>query len=257
MSDDESDMPHNRFKVKTSVSVRDRIIFDVESTETLIYMVKCAKTVLNVNYNYSTFCKMIRELVNVMEEEDLAPSLLCGMDELDKNDERTRSELVNKYIDQLLRFMAMKVLLSGGGIMDKSMIKKCPTEDKMGNKLFQLNPSLPIRESWKALMILPRTYADVCKAFGCDPMDYDNDAEDGFQGELSKDPWALECYKWTAKTYTHLYINRPPKMFWPEPKDPEEDVSLLNSFMSNVKTTLQRLTTGPNKEGIQNSVIMT
>ena len=225
-----------RYTYQQTVSVRDKIISDDESTETLIYMVGCAKNVLTSNYNYFTFRTMVAGLVLKIDEDDLEPSLFCAMDDLDKRDLEKRSKMVDCFINQLLRFLAMKVLLEGndretgsnGGIQERT--------DENGNKLLLLNPSIAVRECWKALLMLPLTYRDVCKAFGCDAIDYDEEVA-GFLGEESKGSWGRECYQWTIKTYTILYSIPPSKLFWPK-LPPEESDGLLTTLVTKLGESL-------------------
>ena len=214
------------FVFKQNASVRDRIIFDKESTETLIYMVKSAKNVLHSNHNYSTFHCMVAELVNALLEEDMLPSFFCGMDEEDRKDKRKRHVLVGKYIDHLLRFLAMQTLLNGSDYNSNRT-------DEFGNRMFQMNPSVAIRQCWKALMMLPVTYLDVCKSLGCDAIDYD-DEEIDFLGEKSKSEWGRECYEWTIRTHTNLYIIPPSRKFWPVLEAPDLDINLLGICFKNI-----------------------
>ncbi len=228
-----------QFEYKQSVSIREAIISDDESTETLIYMVQSAKNVLLTNYNYHTFRKMVAEIVIFLDEDDVAPSFFCGMDEMNQEDLERRSKMVNEFIDQLLRFLAMKVLLEGSspGPNDSRRKKNQEgiTKDKYGKPLFQLNPSRPIRECWKALLMLPLTYVDVCKAFGSDVIDYEEETA-GFRGEESKVEWGRQCYLWTIKTYTNLYVMPPSKVFWPKLELLEpEDEGLLSKLGASMK----------------------
>ena len=228
-----------RYAYKQTVSVRDKIISDDESTETLIYMVRCAKNVLTSNYNYFTFRSMVAELVLKIDEDDLLPSFLCtmSMDDVDKHDLKKRSKMVDCFIDQLLRFLAMKVLLEGSDGESGSNDGSQERTDENGKKLLQLNPSTAIRECWKALLMLPLTYRDVCKAFGCDAIDY-NEEVTGFLGEESKGSWGRECYQWTVETYTTLYINPPTKIFWPT-LPPKESDGLLTTFVTKLGESLK------------------
>ncbi len=226
------------FLVNQTMSIRDRIIFDEESTETLIYMVNCAKNVLKANYNYFTVRQMMLELINVMDEEEMMPPFLCGMDE-DKVDRNEREAMVDKYIDELLRFLAMRVLLATPPTEESEHDDR----EEMTSKLYQLNASVAIRESWKALLMLPHTYSDVCKALGVpSPLDYDEE-ESEFQGEASTSQWGRECYRWTLQTYASLYVVGPPKTFWPELEAhrQNENVSLMTTFMTKIATALQNM----------------
>mmetsp|Transcript_21950 Transcript_21950/g.32873 ORF Transcript_21950/g.32873 Transcript_21950/m.32873 type:complete len:278 (-) Transcript_21950:139-972(-) len=243
--------------IQQSISVRDRIILDDESTETLVYMVNCAKNVLSSNYNYYTMRRMMHELLNVIiDEEDYMPILstfLCGMgeEEVDPNSNKKRERLVDKFIDELLRFLAMKILLATNNTKEEYPIYNYDENDddntnreRIRCKCYQLNPSIMIRESWKALLMLPHTYVDVCKALGIStPIDYDDDEDDGFRGEASTSQWGRECYRWTLQTYANLYVVGPPKMFWPElePHVNMPNVSVVTEMVTKVATALQNM----------------
>ncbi len=203
------------FVLKKSISVQHRIISDDESSETVAYMTRCANKVLAANYNYQVFRQMMGEILNSKEEGDnLMPSFLCGMEDVDKENVKRRELMVDKLIDQLLKFLAMKVLLCDNvSSSNNSCFDEMHDEDCQSS--YRLNPSMMIREAWKAMLILPLTYQHVCQAYGSDPIDYDDDEGD-FLGDQSKTAWGRECYQWTIETYKNLYVLPPPEIFWPK-----------------------------------------
>jgi hypothetical protein len=214
MSSEKCMTKESQFVLRKSISVQHRIIADDESSETVAYMARCAKKVLVTNYNYQVFHQMIGEILNSKEEVDtLIPSFLCGMEDDDKEHMKRRELMVDKLIDQLLKFLAMKVLLCDNVSSNNDCYDE-RYEDCQSS--YRLNPSMTIREAWKAILILPLTYQHVCQAYGSELIDYDDDDEGDFLGEQSKTAWGRECYKWTIETYKSLYIVPPPEIFWPK-----------------------------------------
>mmetsp|Transcript_28236 Transcript_28236/g.34880 ORF Transcript_28236/g.34880 Transcript_28236/m.34880 type:complete len:258 (-) Transcript_28236:61-834(-) len=214
-------------KVTQSVTLRNRIISDKESGETLRYMVKVSRKLLLSNHNFAAYSKML---------VDVAESINRGFDDyfryaldLVNNHEKKRTRLINELITELLRFLALKVLLADNHVEIDYKEKR----DLDGHIMYRFNPSMNVRKSWKALLLFPVTYNDVCKALGCStPLDYDGD-DFRFSGEASKSQWGRECYKWTVQTYQHLYRESAPNKYWPW-----LDV-VLNADVNPIKTPLR------------------
>lgn len=192
--------------------IQNRIISDEESAETLHYMVRAAIEVLRADNSYPIFINMISELVESLETNDnfLHSSFLCGVDDFDDDKVKERGTMVDKLTIELLRFLAMKVLLSDG---INSYDENEGRNDKNRNANLRLNPSSIIRESWNILMLLPLAYRHICKTFCVDVIDCNDDE---LLGEKSSSSWGLKSYYWTIDVYTNLYMSPPTKTFWPD-----------------------------------------
>ena len=66
--------------------------------------------------------------------------------------------------------------------------------------------------------MLPLLYIDICKAFGCDVIDYEDEGE----GEKSTSDWGRYCYLWTVESYKNLYLESPSYTLWPQLKEEEK-----------------------------------
>ncbi len=241
-----------RSKFNHTVSVRQHIIEDEESTLILLEMVKTAYDVLLANKNNLVFRKLLSELM--YKDENIKPTLQsasrqqlfkCGgdLDDVDFEME-TVSQLLDAYIVELLRFLAMKVLLESMPPDENESIlqqqqRKSRRDVEIKNR-FSLVPSRTIREAWKALIILPYAYAEVCSAFGCEnPLDYEGDNEmleypffdsSTTNSEVKR---ARQCYRFTLDTYEKLYICEPSPVFWCRLKTDEvEDID--TSFTTDI-----------------------
>uniref|UniRef100_A0A7S4K477 Uncharacterized protein n=1 Tax=Odontella aurita TaxID=265563 RepID=A0A7S4K477_9STRA len=175
--------------------------------------------------------------------------------------------LYEMWINEVLRFLAMKVLVgedgfeededdgntdggdgNGDGVKDENKDDAGRKSRRGGPMKMRLLPSPSILDGWKALMLLPRLYAEVCGAMGCSKTDLrngfavvhyvdaedllmtspggtaaaaaveegDNDAEGSGDGEeIDLRRWREECYAWTLQGYRTLYKSSPPRAFWP------------------------------------------
>lgn len=207
------------------VSVREGVIHDEESTEILLHMVESARNVIITHNNHTAFRRVISELVHdtVEDDEGVMTSFFCGMDDVDERAMKKKQLLVDKWIDQLLRFLAMKILLSDS-------VNDCG-RDTNGMEILRLNPSTPVRAAWKSLLMLPHLYTDVCRVLGVPPIDYEEEEQE-FLGEKSTSAWGRRSYLWTMETYSHIYTVHPTHHFWP--KLDRSDDSLFKSIFQTV-----------------------
>jgi len=217
-------------------SVRDRIVKDDEAADLLFQMVRSGTDVLISDWHYKTFCKMLEEII--LENDhfkkyrgnndngtfgDFVASIVWNRDDRETTvipdpSDQSIHVLVNTFTEEILRYLAMKILIE-----NKSQGNK--KEDTNDNMVMKLTPSDLIKEGWIGLMLFPLTYGDVCKAMGSNSaLDYSSDDEDCarssllLQGKLSKKMWKLECYEWTLGTYDQLYNGEPSPIFWPRPR---------------------------------------
>lgn len=135
----------------------------------------------------ATLQQNLRRLVHCLNYEDKAAA-----------NETKHAIMVMRWIDELLRFLAIKTLTG-----DVTVPARMP-------------PSNPIDEAWRCLMIMPSAYAKVCSAMGNDTV-IDRDP----QPRNISDSTDVQRYKMrflsTLRTYCQMFKTEPPHAFWPDP----------------------------------------
>jgi len=109
-----------------------------------------------------------------------------------------KDHLLTAWIDELLKFLALKVSIDDINIPSK------------------LAPGKPVGIAWKKLMLNPKIYSNLCKAMLMENsiIDYHPIAESVF------DTQGRELYSTTWKMYKLCFEEKqPPKLFWPDPRD--------------------------------------
>lgn len=101
--------------------------------------------------------------------------------------------LLEGWIEELLRFLAMLSLVSKGGKNSHDFI-----------------PSYPVWEAWRCLMADKRLYCKVCLALG----NSGAISPDDFTVKEEEDLRAL--YEDTVAEYKRSFHQEPPYLFWPE-----------------------------------------
>ena len=161
---------------------------------------------------------------------------------------RTMNRILDSYIIEILRFLAMKILLEAipSSDSDPHMSTRALTDghdndsnDGDGGYEYRYEyrtpiksptnilPSKVLRGGWKALLHLPFLYSDVCMAMGCDgPLDMDAETQDivhtqyllySGEGDAVKDSavkTSRENYRYTLDTYERVYLVVPEGRFW-------------------------------------------
>jgi hypothetical protein len=251
---------------RQTLSVRNKIISDDESTAALVAMVNAARDAIVRDRQHSTFRNILGDLVlqnrevrTVLQSQRdslVFRDFLCRFSDQTTLDFRKfttiHETIVDAYIIELLRFLAMKVLLHG--VPDAKNNRIVLLKENLQNVLI---PSLPIREAWKALAILPILYANVCTVMGCsEPIDYDADLDDlemeyrflGVSNEIVQRN--RRHYRWTFETYERFFVIEPPVMFWPRLEgDDEEDrdqymLEDLNEYVNGLSVALKERMSG-------------
>jgi len=261
--------------------IRNRMIHDPESTEVMLYMVKNGQEALKTVHNYNRYRQVLAQQIHEedyfqerrQEQKDggiynmgknrveggihMINKYVCGKEDAFDHDEipsttddsMTMDHRVDIYIEEVLRFLAMKIFLENGLISTttseegenvdpnahgatttttttttETMLNHYNNLDSTnvnGLPILQLHPSQPIRYGWKMMLLFPLIYADVCAAMGSPShLDYSSEEEDDDDDEflndvLSTKMWKLECYHWTLDTYDNLFHGRPSRHFWP------------------------------------------
>ena len=264
------------------------MIHDPESTEVMLYMVKKGKEVLKTVHNYDRYRQVLAQQI---DEEDyfqerqeqkegiysmgknrvegginMINKYVCGKEDTFTNDDDeqvpaddflTMDHRVDIYVEEVLRFLAMKIFLENGLITaaeegenvdpnahndtaahgtTEAMLNHYNNFDSTnanGLPILQLHPSQPIRYGWKMMLLFPLIYADVCAAMGSPSyLDYSSEEEDDdeLNDVLSTKMWKLECYHWTLDTYDNLFHGRPSRHFWPMVK---MDITRKGEFIWN------------------------
>jgi len=254
-------------------SVRDLIINDEDSTLALLEMVKEAYSVLIKDKRYHAFLNLLSEAAHadehlrpVLEEASNRQLLLCGSayDDIDFTKEAL-IQIVDCYVIELLRFLAMKVLLEcNGGDEDEGRgneyeYQSESRDDDRGNLLkqnrnlkakeFVLVPSATIRAAWKAMCVLPVMYNNVCAVMGCEEsLDFNHDNEileyPMFESTDEEIAHSRMSYRYTLATYEKLYQSDPEAMFWCRLKTDETsdyDTSLTDDLANIFDTFALRV----------------
>ena len=149
-----------------------------------------------------------------------------------QEERRERDEaLVDELIDDTLRYLAMKVLVGdvwgqvgdfdeGGGaavaLEGRDDHEEEDHKERGSSKVLRLFPSWPVLDAWRALMMLPRTYSDVCGAMGC--LSVIDHAEQNLHARTIHEDytvWRNECYVWTLGCYEVLFGHRASVTLWP------------------------------------------
>eukprot|EP00979_Chaetoceros_neogracilis_P003752 scaffold656_cov271-Chaetoceros_neogracile.AAC.62 len=248
---------NERAEFKHAVSVRERIINDTESTQTLLRMVQVAHTVLVEDVKYRMYQSIMTEIV--LKHQGLRGKgnngiwqgcLSCGVgrnDDYDdseyeersshSNKDKAISRIVDKYSIELLRFLAVKVLLdsipTGDGVDHQRMpstinVNRYPLNED------RIVPSVSLRDGWRALLLLPKLYSDICTVMGCERgLDFNTDdlvldyqRDERINSAVLKE--ARKHYRYTLITYEKLYLIIPDENIWSRLKDDyEEDIDTV------------------------------
>lgn len=247
---------------RQSVSVRNKIINDDESSVALLAMVKAARNVIVKDRQHGTFRNLLRDLVvqkegrSVLQSQQTSWNFLCGISDQPnlefRKHETVHENIIDAYMIEVLRFIAMKVLIYG--VPDAKNNRIVLSKENIKNSLI---PSIPIRDAWKALTMLPILYANVCDVMGCsEPMDYAPDLEDlemnyQFFGSSNASVQKYRTsYRWTFATYERFFMIEPPVMFWPRLEgDDEEDrdnymFDVLNEYVNGLSVALNNHMSG-------------
>ena len=236
-----------RHEIIQSSSIRENVIRDPESADLVLHMVMTGKNVLTTDWHFKSFRKMLEKILYESDyfegyrtkNSNEVLNFLSGFvfeknESSNAGDYKSQSFLIDLWIEELLRFLAMKVLLDSEPLSQRSFENEDGDEDdsyvKVGQSrpstkvIMQLSPSKPIQDAWRALLLLPLTYANVCKAMGSTAvLDYtENDTcfdfssiTSPFRGDLDRKMWKAECYQWTQDSYAYLYNGIPSPIFWP------------------------------------------
>eukprot|EP00979_Chaetoceros_neogracilis_P014376 scaffold4589_cov266-Chaetoceros_neogracile.AAC.2 len=255
---------NERAAFKHTVSVRERIINDTESTETLLQMVQVAHAVLVEDVKYRMYRSIMTEIVlkhqglrdngnNVIWQECLSCGVV-GDDDYDDSDskyeersshskkDKAISRIVNKYSIELLRFLAVKVLLESiptGEGLDHQRMPSTTDLNKYPLNEDRIVPSVSLRDGWRALLLLPKLYSDICTVMGCEGgLDFNTDdlvldyqRDERVNSAIVKE--ARKHYRYTLITYEKLYLIIPDENIWSRLKDDDEedkDTALYDEF---------------------------
>lgn len=248
-------------------SIRERIINDCETTETLLYMVETSFNVIKENEKYSILKKVLGEILqrhdslkNEVIKERVQELFVCGsLDDANIHDMKPSfakknamgelkaiDRMTEKLLVEFLRFLAMKVLLQDVETFDHTA--------GVNETRFCLVPSLPLRDCWKALLMLPVMYAELCVSMGLeteidyDADDYDLEYKRGKNKNKVKD--ARTNYRRTLITYEKLYLVIPDEQCWlrlqsndAEDYDPTFKDDIRN-FVDGVSSYVKQRVTG-------------
>mmetsp|Transcript_6793 Transcript_6793/g.12781 ORF Transcript_6793/g.12781 Transcript_6793/m.12781 type:complete len:288 (+) Transcript_6793:147-1010(+) len=283
---------NNRSQFKHTTSVRERIIQDVESTETLLEMVQNAHKVLVEDKKYPIFRNMISELVfkhrhlnKTIKGARNRELFSCGDLILDDRQQEiyhiqpptsriTEVDEMNRLIDgfiiELLRFLSMKILLeSVPGTMDDadqicqrmpSMVYVTPSSGvRAEGGIHSIIPSAPLCDGWKALLLLPKLYHDVCCAMGCDgKLDFD---EEAVMLDVKSNHKATRDYRDTLVTYEKLFLVVPDEYIWSRLEVDEEGdrgdtfYDGFRDFFDSVSAVIKKKIKGPS-HGVPDSILI-
>lgn len=241
-------------------------------------MVKAARDVIVKDRQHKTFRNLLSDLV-VQNKEIRAVlqsqrdsfffrDLLCGVSDQSNLDfrkfTRIHENIIDAYMIELLRFIAMKVLLHG--VPDAKNNRIAILKEDSENVLI---PSIPIRDAWKAMAMLPILYANVCDVMGCsEPIDYALDLDDlemeyRFLGSSNISIQKQRArYRWTFATYERLFVIEPPVMFWPRLEgDDDEDrdynmFEVLNDYVKGLSVALNDRMSGSTSTVVPKDVII-
>eukprot|EP00978_Attheya_sp_CCMP212_P002609 scaffold5313_cov41-Attheya_sp.AAC.2 len=164
----------------------------------------------------------------------------------DIDDERDGT-VVEQWIVDLLRFLAMKILFQQNDRkrntkhynihQNQQHSEKNPRTreldcDSCQNSTclqYELCTSDAILDSWRCLLLYPKLYSQVCFTLGSkDEIPYTEELGDSFYcnsksiGISSRSDfvaWKRHCYAWTYDCYIQTYQSRPLETFWPNPDD--------------------------------------
>mmetsp|Transcript_18704 Transcript_18704/g.26509 ORF Transcript_18704/g.26509 Transcript_18704/m.26509 type:complete len:333 (+) Transcript_18704:167-1165(+) len=151
--------------------------------------------------------------------------------------------MVMRWIDELLRFLAIKTITG-----DVTVPARIP-------------PSNPIDEAWRCLMIMPSAYAKVCFAMGNEcVIDRDSHPRSNIDdADVHRHKMRFHC---TLRTYTQMFKSEPPHVFWPDPTIPinplfEAATSAFNMSMNIFNTIYNHSSAAYNtfNNGTQSEII--
>jgi len=127
--------------------------------------------------------------------------------------EDVQALIVSGWIEELLRFLVIKTIA--------------------GDTTFpyEMAPSLPINDAWKALMIMPSAYSKLCLAIGNDGViDHDpfwDEDDDNKDYEFKSKHINI-----TKRAYQDLFDQEPAKLYWALPRESTGD-KLMKMFRTS------------------------
>lgn len=216
-----------------AITIRDGMIRDPESTDTLLYMVQMGREMLQQQVHYKTYRTVLAEMIREKDYFDerkkvqeansgvasVFRDMLWGDDGPIVQDPKYNDFQIDAYIEEVLRFIAMKIFLENDAVTADAKLHDAERKEKGQIPVVQLRPSLSVKNAWRTLILFPLAYDQVCKAMGClTHLDYSEEDEEELNDFLSTKMWNMECYCWTIGTYTKLYKGEPSRNFWPPVK---------------------------------------
>ena len=244
-----------RATFRQTVSVRERIINDSDSTATLLQMVQVAHAVLVEDIKYIMYRRVMVEVVlkhqglrETIKDVIWREILSCGEVEQDQKEGKERSpkyskdpfaenkaigRIVDKFSIELLRFLAMKVLLesiltTGEGV-DCQSVPLTTGANRYPSKEYSIVPSMALRDGWEAMILLPKLYSNICTVMGCKgSLDYSTyHLVLNYQGNREINYAAVkearQHYRYTMITYEKLYLVIPDENIWSRLEDDDEE----------------------------------
>lgn len=288
----------HRSQFQHTISVRERIAHDPEATDTLLLMVQNAHDVIIEDKKYPIFRTMISEVITKHRylNESIKGArnrelLSCGDLILDDRQQESytiqpptnritegqeTNRLIDGFIIELLRFLSMKILLESvpGSIETDQLIQRMPSRRNVSSNIIVLGgmhnitPSAPLCDGWKALLLLPVLYRDVCCAMGCDgKLDFDEDAVmlDSSKQNLGRDSVMLQKvrqdYRYTLVTYEKLFLVVPDDNIWCRLEVDEEDdrddsfYDGVRDFLDGISRIVKEKIKGPSR-GVPDSILI-
>ncbi len=254
-------MPYVQYRSQfdQAPSIRQRIIDDDETTSLLLEMVEISHNILTKDSKYEVLRNLLAETVtrtpNLNDElrkvrkQELFSGVSCGGTDdvvgLGENgaefnqyvstrfitgaEVRTMNMILNEFEIEILRFLAMKILLEhipsaqGNPYDSTRALHDDSSNDPRSPPMSPVSiiPSKCLKEGWKNVSQLPLLYSDICIAMGSEgPIDIDSE-EINLRYDGTGDPesdrivkMARDNYRYTLDTYEKVYLIVPAARFW-------------------------------------------
>jgi hypothetical protein len=174
-------------------------------------LVVIGKKVLKTGDNMEVLMKNLVKSLHILSDNPHQTS--C---ELDPNDE-LQKVLLENWVEEILRFLALKTL----------------TEDY--SEPCQLAPGYAVGVGWKALILLPNMYKQICTSMG-NPSVFDHDPSDTSTrnktkaSQLVKEKHLIKRYNATLRVYNSYFDKQPPALYWSFYARKKRDLNIFDSL---------------------------
>lgn len=136
----------------------------------------------------------------------------------DPNDE-VQTVVLDNWTEEVLRFISLKTVMGDS-------TEPC-----------QLFPGFAVATGWKALLIMPTVYQQVCIAMGNEHV-FDHDPTDNASSRV-QEKHRVKRYNATLRAYSSHFDQQPPALYWNFHKPvPRQNISFMDKILCGCDSLL-------------------